>query len=52
MVHFRILQGKLCDFEYPIIDTTDVHIHWDEHSDLHKYIVSLYWAVTTISSVG
>ena len=30
----------------------DVHFHWDEHDDLQKYIVSLYWAVTTISSVG
>lgn len=31
---------------------TEVHIHWNEDSDLEKYIVSLYWAVTTISSVG
>ena len=30
----------------------DAHIHWDEENELHKYIVALYWVVTTISSVG
>ena len=30
----------------------EVHLHWNENNELDKYIVSLYWAVTTISSVG
>ena len=36
----------------PINFSVDVHFHWNEDNELHKYIVSLYWAVTTISSVG